>query len=194
MFKLGVIMLVILVLVVLGAVLYFITIYNGLIRLKNNIDKAWSNIDVLLKQRHDEIPKLVAICEGYMKYEQETLKKVIEARSLFDRARGVAQTAEADLTVTQALKSLFALAENYPDLKADNNFLGLQGRVSTLENSIADRREFFNESVNLFNIGIQQIPDVLVAHLFNFESSELWRINPPEREDVKISFNTAGGK
>ncbi len=194
MLKLGLIMLVLLVLVVLGAVLYFVTIYNGLIRLKNNIDKAWSNIDVLLKQRHDEIPKLVAICEGYMKYEQETLKKVIEARSLFDRARGVAQTAEADQAVTQALKSLFALAENYPDLKADNNFLGLQGRVSTLENSIADRREFFNESVNLYNIRIQQIPDVLIAHLFNFEPSVLWQINPPEREDVKISFNPAGGK
>ncbi len=194
MLQVGMIMLVLLILVVLGVILYFVTIYNGLIRLKNNMDKSWSNIDVLLKQRHDEIPKLVAICEGYMKYEQETLKKVIEARSLFDRARGVAQTAEADQAVTQALKSLFALAENYPDLKADNNFLGLQGRVSTLENSIADRREFFNDSVNLYNIRIQQIPDVLVAQLFNFESAELWRINPPEREDVKISFNPAGGK
>ena len=189
MLQVGVIMLVILVLVVLGVVLYFVTIYNGLIRLKNNIDKAWSNIDVLLKQRHDEIPKLVAICEGYMKYEQETLKKVIEARSLYDRARGVAQTSEADQAVTQSLKSLFALAEKYPDLKADDNFLGLQGRVSLLENSIADRREFFNESVNLYNIRIQQIPDVLVAQSFNFEPAELWRINPPEREDVKISFN-----
>jgi LemA protein len=194
MLQVGVIMLVFLILVVLGVFLYFVTIYNGLIRLKNNMDKSWSNIDVLLKQRHDEIPKLVAICEGYMKYEQETLKKVIEARSLFDRARGVAQTAEADQAVTQALKSLFALAENYPDLKADNNFLGLQGRVSTLENSIADRREFFNDSVNLYNIRIQQIPDILVAQLFNFESAELWRINPPEREDVKISINPAGGK
>ncbi|MCX5866528.1 MAG: LemA family protein [Proteobacteria bacterium] len=194
MLQVGMIMLVLLILVVLGVILYFVTIYNGLIRLKNNMDKSWSNIDVLLKQRHDEIPKLVAICEGYMKYEQETLKKVIEARSLFDRARGVAQTAEADQAVTQALKSLFALAENYPDLKADNNFLGLQGRVSTLENSIADRREFFNDSVNLYNIRIQQIPDILVAQLFNFESAELWRINPPEREDVKISFNPAGGK
>jgi LemA protein len=194
MLQVGVIMLVFLILVVLGVFLYFVTIYNGLIRLKNNMDKSWSNIDVLLKQRHDEIPKLVAICEGYMKYEQETLKKVIEARSLFDRARGVAQTAEADQAVTQALKSLFALAENYPDLKADNNFLGLQGRVSTLENSIADRREFFNDSVNLYNIRIQQIPDILVAQLFNFESAELWRINPPEREDVKNSINPAGGK
>ena len=194
MLQVGVIMLVFLVLVVLGAVLYFVTIYNGLIRLKNDIDKSWSNIDVLLKQRHDELPKLVAICEGYMKYEQETLKKVIEARSLYGQARGVAQTSEADQAVTQSLKSLFALAEKYPDLKADGNFLGLQGRVSVLENSIADRREFFNESVNLYNIRIQQIPDVIVAHLFNFEASELWRINPPEREDVKISFNPAGGK
>lgn len=191
MLQLGVIMVVVLFLVILVTVLYFVTIYNGLIRLKNNIDKAWSNIDVLLKQRHDELPKLVAICEGYMKYEQETLKKVIEARSLYGQARGVAQTAEADQAVTQALKSLFALAEKYPDLKADSNFLGLQGRVSILENSIADRREFFNESVNLYNIRIQQIPDVIVAKFFNFTDSELWRINPPDREDVKIAFNPA---
>ena len=181
-------MLAVLILIVLSLVLYFVTIYNGLISLKNNIDKAWSNIDVLLKQRHDELPKLVAICEGYMKYEQETLKKVIEARSLYDQARGVAQTAQADQAVSQALKSLFALVEKYPELKADQNFLGLQGRVSLLENSIADRREFFNESVNVYNIRIQQIPDVIVARLFSFESSELWRINPPDREDVKISF------
>ena len=188
MLKVGVVMLAVLVLIVLSLVLYFVTIYNGLISLKNNIDKAWSNIDVLLKQRHDELPKLVAICEGYMKYEQETLKKVIEARSLYDQARGVAQTAQADQAVSQALKSLFALVEKYPELKADQNFLGLQGRVSVLENSIADRREFFNESVNVYNIRIQQIPDVIVARLFSFESSELWRINPPDREDVKIAF------
>ena len=188
MLKMGVVMLAVLVLIVLSLVLYFVTIYNSLISLKNNIDKAWSNIDVLLKQRHDELPKLVAICEGYMKYEQETLKKVIEARSLYDQARGVAQTAQADQAVSQALKSLFALVEKYPELKADQNFLGLQGRVSVLENSIADRREFFNESVNVYNIRIQQIPDVIVARLFSFESSELWRINPPDREDVKIAF------
>ena len=188
MLKVGVVMLAVLILIVLSLVLYFVTIYNGLISLKNNIDKAWSNIDVLLKQRHDELPKLVAICEGYMKYEQETLKKVIEARSLYDQARGVAQTAQADQAVSQALKSLFALVEKYPELKADQNFLGLQGRVSVLENSIADRREFFNESVNVYNIRIQQIPDVIVARLFSFESSELWRINPPDREDVKIAF------
>jgi len=194
MLKVSVVMLAVLVLIVLSLVLYFVTIYNGLISLKNNIDKAWSNIDVLLKQRHDELPKLVAICEGYMKYEQETLKKVIEARSLYDQARGVAQTAQADQAVSQALKSLFALVEKYPELKADQNFLGLQGRVSLLENSIADRREFFNESVNIYNIRIQQIPDVIVARLFSFDSSELWRINPPDREDVKISFNQAGGK
>ncbi|MDD5225021.1 MAG: LemA family protein [bacterium] len=191
MFRVGMIMLALLVLVVLGVVLYFVTIYNGLIRLKNNIDKAWSNIDVLLKQRHDELPKLVAICEGYMKFEQETLQKVIEARSLYGQARGVAQTSEADQAVSQALKGLFALVEKYPDLKADNNFLGLQGRVSILENSIADRREFFNESVNLYNIQIQQIPDVIVANILNFEASELWRINPHDLEDVKISFNPA---
>ena len=176
--------------IVLGIILYLVTIYNGLVRLKNNIEKAWSNIDVLLKQRHDEIPKLVAICEGYMQHERETLQKVTEARTMVDQARsqGVAQTAQADGVLTQALKSLFAVVENYPDLKADQNFLGLQARVSSLENSIADRREFFNDSVNLYNIRIEQLPDIFVARFLNYQARELWQINPPDREDVKISF------
>ncbi len=179
--------------ILLAIILYFVTIYNGLVRLRNNIDKAWSNIDVLLKQRYDEIPKLVAICEGYMKHERETLQKVVEARSMVEKARGsggVAQTAQADGVLTQALKSLFAVVENYPDLKANENFLGLQARVSSLENSIADRREFFNASVNLFNIRIEQLPDVFIARLVNYQSRELWQIDPSHREDVKISFSS----
>lgn len=179
--------------ILVAIILYFVTIYNGLVRLRNNIDKAWSNIDVLLKQRYDEIPKLVAICEGYMQHERETLQKVVEARSMVEKARGsggVAQTAQADGVLTQALKSLFAVVENYPDLKANENFLGLQARVSSLENSIADRREFFNASVNLFNIRIEQLPDVFVARLVNYQSRELWQIPPSHREDVKISFSS----
>lgn len=180
--------------ILVAFILYFVTIYNGLVRLRNNIDKAWSNIDVLLKQRYDEIPKLVAICEGYMKHERETLQKVVEARSMVEKARGsggVAETAQADGVLTEALKSLFAVVENYPDLKANENFLGLQARVSALENSIADRREFFNASVNLFNIRIEQLPDVFVARLVNYQSRELWQIEPSHREDVKISFSSS---
>ena len=182
------------VLIIIGAValaiiLYFVVIYNGLVRLKNNIEQSWSNIDVLLKQRRDEIPKLVAVCEGYMKHERETLQKVTEARSMVDKAQGVAQTAQAENALTSALRSLFAVVENYPDLKANQNFLGLQTRVSQIENSIADRREFFNASVNAYNIRIEQIPDVFVARMLAYQPRELWQIDPADRQDVKISFS-----
>jgi len=175
--------------VALVIILYFVIIYNGLVRLKNNIEQAWSNIDVLLKQRRDEIPKLVAVCEGYMKHERETLQKVTEARSMVDKAQGVAQTSQAENALTAALRSLFAVVENYPDLKANQNFLGLQARISQIENSIADRREFFNASVNAYNIRIEQIPDVFVARFFSYQSRELWQIDPADRQDVKISFS-----
>ena len=174
---------------VLFIAIYAIIIYNGLVRLRNNMDKAWSNIDVLLKQRYDELPKLVKVCEGYMKHERETLQRVIEARSMIGRAHGVAETARADQMLTEALKSLFAVVENYPDLKANQNFLALQGRISSLENQIADRREYFNESVNLFNIRIEQIPDVIIARILNYESRDLWQIDPADRNDVDISFS-----
>ncbi len=174
---------------VLLIAVYAIIIYNGLVRLRNNMDKAWSNIDVLLKQRYDELPKLVKVCEGYMKHERETLERVIEARSQIGKAHGVAETARADQMLTEALKSLFAVVENYPDLKANQNFLALQGRISSLENQIADRREYFNESVNLFNIRIEQIPDVIIARILNYESRDMWQIAPEDREDVEISFS-----
>jgi len=174
---------------VLLIAVYAIIIYNGLVRLRNNMDKAWSNIDVLLKQRYDELPKLVKVCEGYMKHERETLERVIEARSQIGKAHGVAETARAAQMLTEALKSLFAVVENYPDLKANQNFLALQGRISSLENQIADRREYFNESVNLFNIRIEQIPDVIIARILNYESRDMWQIAPEDREDVEISFS-----
>ena len=174
---------------VLLIAVYAIIIYNGLVRLRNNMDKAWSNIDVLIKQRHDELPKLVKVCEGYMKHERDTLQRVIEARSMIGQAHGVAETARADQMLTEALKSLFAVVENYPDLKANQNFLALQGRISSLENQIADRREYFNESVNLFNIRIEQIPDVIIARILKYESRDMWQIDPADRKDVEISFS-----
>ena len=108
---------------------------------------------------------------------------------MIGRAHGVAETARADQMLTEALKSLFAVVENYPDLKANQNFLALQGRISSLENQIADRREYFNESVNLFNIRIEQIPDVIIARILNYESRDLWQIDPADRNDVDISFS-----
>jgi len=172
-----------------AAVIYVIVMYNRLVNLKHNATKAWSNIDVLLKQRHDELPKLVATCKQYMQYEKDTLERVINARSRAAHARaagdiGALGAAEGALRI--GLGQLFALAEDYPDLKANETFQHLQGRITGLENSIADRREFYNESVNLNNIGIEEFPDVIVARLFNFKSFQLLEFEQSELADVNI--------
>ena len=155
---------------------YATTLYNNLVSLKHNVDKAWSIIDVLLKQRHDGLPKLVEICKQYMQYEQETLDKVIQARSAVSSARqkgDIAALGPAETQLRLGLGNLFALAEAYPDLKINDNFQHLQARISGLENAIADRREFYNECVNLNNIRIEQFPDVLIAHNLNFDPNQL---------------------
>ena len=169
--------------------IYAISIYNHLVRLKHNVSKAWSNIDVLLKQRHDEIPKLVETCKQYMKYEQETLEKVMQARSRVAAAResqDVAGLGAAEGVLRLGLGQLFALAEDYPELRANENFQHLQSRISTLENNIADRREFYNESVNLNNIGIDQFPDLIVARLLGFGPRELLEFEATEIADVNV--------
>jgi LemA protein len=176
-------------LLLVGAVFYLISIYNGLVALKNNADKSWSNIDVLLKQRRDELPKLVKVCERYMQHEAETLEKVTQARNLSAGATTMDAKAEAEGFLTEALKSLFAVTENYPELRADAQFGKLQGRVTSLENEIADRREFFNDSVNIYNIRTEQFPDMLIARGMSFGHKDLWQILPADREDVEIAFS-----
>ena len=171
-----------------GLVLYFITVYNSLVAVRNECDKAWANIDVLLKQRFDELPKLVDTCKGYMKYEAETLQKIVEARTAWMNATTVDQKLEANQLSAGALKSLFAVAEKYPDLKANNNFMQLQGRISTIETQIADRRELYNDAVNTHNIRIAQLPDVFVARILGYQNRPLFQATAAEREDVKISF------
>jgi LemA protein len=178
-------------LVVLLVVLlaYGVLIYNRLVALKHNVKKAWGNIDVLLKQRHDEIPKLVDTCREYMGYEQETLERVISARSRVAVAREAADVGAlgmAEEALRAGLGRLFALAENYPQLKASESFQHLQARISGLENAIADRREFYNESVNLNNIRIEQFPDVLIARQFGFGAFELLRFEEGEKADVDV--------
>ncbi len=158
------------------AAVYVIRIYNGLIALRENVRKAWSNIDVLLTQRHDELPKLVETCKRYMAYEQETLERVMQARAAVFKAQGaqdVASLGNAEGQLRQGLGRLFALAENYPALKADEGFAHLRSRISDLEESIADRREFYNESVNVNNVRIEQFPDLFVARLFGFREARL---------------------
>jgi len=175
--------------IVAGVLMYFVSVYNGLIRLSRNIQKAWANIDVLLKQRHDEIPKLIKICEGYMKYERETLEKITAARTACIQAKGVADSAVKEGELSGLLRHLFAVAENYPDLKANQNFLQLQQRTSYLESQIADRREFYNDSVNNYNIRIHQIPDMWVAGMLNMQDKELFNITEEEKKDAEIKFD-----
>ena len=184
----GFISLIVLLALIAGASAYGVVIYNGLVRLKNNIDRNWSNIDVLLKQRFDELPKLVKVCEGYMQHERGTLEAVTKARALAATGGGSGDNLNAQNAISQALKSLFAVVERYPDLKADVSFRQLQSRISELEDQIADRREFFNESVNLYNIGIEQIPDVVIARAINYQSRELWKIDAANRADVNVAF------
>src|SRR5438132_3003573 len=152
-------------LLIVGVAIYLVIIYNELVRLRNDNDRAWANIDVLLKQRHDEIPNLVETVKGYMQHEQQTLLAVTQARSASMNAATIGQKAQADLRVTGALRGLFAVTENYPQLRANENFLKLQNRISELEERIADRREVFNDEVNTYNNRIRQIPDVFVEEL-----------------------------
>ena len=174
---------------------YAIFVYNSLVQIKHNVTKAWANIDVLLKQRHDELPKLVETCKQYMKFEQDTLTRVIEARSKVFTAReaqNVPALGQAEGGLRAALGSLFALAESYPDLKANQTFQQLQTRISSLENAIADRREFYNESVNINNVRIEQFPDAIIASLFNFKAAQLLEFTAEEKKDVDVKqlFNT----
>jgi LemA protein len=184
-------MLVLLVAVAIAAFIvvgYGVTIYNGLILVKNNIEKAWANIDVLLKQRHDELPKLIEVCKGYMEHERGVFDRVMQARQALMSAQGPAQKGQAEGALQGSLRQLFALAENYPNLKAQSSFQQLQDRVSALESQIADRREFYNDSVNTFNIRIQSIPDLFVARALGMTPKEMFKVDAADREDVKIAF------
>jgi len=188
MIGVGILVGLVLILFVVGIVIYLITIYNSLVRLRNDMDKAWANIDVLLKQRHDELPKLIETCKGYMQYEQKTFQLITEARTSFMKANTVAEKAQADNMISGALKSLFAVSENYPDLKANNNFMQLQKRISELEERIADRREFFNDDVNTYNIRIQQLPDVFVARMLSLQRRDLFKVTEEDRRDVEVKL------
>ena len=179
--------------VVIGLVVvvgvYFATIYNNLVRLKHTVSKNWSNIDVLLKQRHDELPNLVETCKGYMKHERETLEAVMRARSAVADARqagNVAALGPAEGALRMGLGSLFAVAEAYPELKANQSFQHIQTRISQLENAIADRRELYNATVNNLNVRIEQFPDVFVANNMGFKPAELLEFEEGELKNVDM--------
>jgi len=170
-------------------VVYFILIYNNLVTLKHNVSKAWANVDVLLKQRHDELPKLVETCKQYMNYEKDALEAIINARSAVSAAReksDIKALGAAETQLRLGLGNLFALAEDYPELKANESFQHLQSRITGLEHDIADRREFYNDSVNIKNIRIEQFPDVMVARSMGFKPADLLEFAEKEKADVDM--------
>ena len=170
-------------------VVYFILIYNNLVTLKHNVSKAWANVDVLLKQRHDELPKLVETCKQYMNYEKDALEAIINARSAVSAAReksDIKALGAAETQLRLGLGNLFALAEDYPELKANESFQHLQSRITGLEHDIADRREFYNDSVNIKNIRIEQFPDVVVARSMGFRPADLLEFAEKEKADVDM--------
>jgi len=169
--------------------IYGISLYNNLINVKHAVAKAWANIDVLLKQRHDELPKLVEVCKQYKQFEQSTLQKVIEARSQVQSARerqDIPALGQAEGMLRAGVGGIFAVAEAYPELKANENFMQLQNRITSLENGIADRREFYNDSVNINNVQIEVFPASLIAKSFGFEEKPLLEFSSAEKTDVDM--------
>ena len=179
----------VLILILFSLISWFITIYNGLIQVKENIKKSWANIDVLLMQRSDEIPKLIKVLKSFVKHEKKMFDSILEARSFYLSASSVSEKADADNEMSSALKSVFALSEAYPELRSNNNFLKLQERISGLENDIADRRELYNESVNNYNIRIKSLPDAFIANSMNLAGEEMFKVVEKKKKDVDIDLD-----
>ncbi len=182
-------------LVILGVVvlagLVMLGMYNGLIRSRVRTREAWSGIDVQLKRRASLIPNLVETVKGYASHEREVLENVTRARSMLEQAGGAAQAAQADNVLTGALRSLFAVSENYPQLRANENFLALQKELSDIEEKIAFARQFYNRNVMNFNTRIQVFPSAIIANMFNFERFEFFEAEETAREDVQVSFTSS---
>ncbi len=173
--------------VVIGA-LWFVVSYNGFVQLKNRIDNSWSQIDVQLKRRFDLVPNLIETVKGYAKHEKETLKMVTEARAAISKAPSGKEKMAAENMLTGALKSLFAVSESYPDLKANQNFLMLQEELSGIESKIAYARQFYNDTVLTYNTKVETLPDSILAGLFNFNKRDYFQIDEAARQNVKVQF------
>ena len=176
-------------LIIIGFISWFFTVYNGLIQVKENIKKSWANIDVLLMQRSDEIPKLIKVLKSFVKHEKKMFDNVMDARKSYLGANSIDEKADADNQISDALKSVFALSEAYPELRSNDNFLNLQDRISGLENEIADRRELYNESVNNYNIRIQSLPDVVIANALGLGSEKMFKVEASKKKDVEIDLD-----
>lgn len=173
---------------VVAVALFVVAIYNRLVVLRNRVDNAWSQIDVQLKRRYDLIPNLVETVKGYASHEKETLERVIQARNMAMSAQGVEQQGQAENMLTGALKSLFALAEAYPDLKANQSFLDLQDKLTDAENKIAYARQFYNDSVMSLNTAVETFPNNLIAGMFNFKQRQYFEAEEAASQAPKVSF------
>ncbi|MCK5023032.1 MAG: LemA family protein [Candidatus Aenigmarchaeota archaeon] len=176
------------IIVVVIAALYLFSVYNGLIRKKNRVENAWAQIDVQLKRRTDLIPNLVSSVKGYMKHEKSVLTELTKARSAIMKATSPGSKAKASSGITSALKSLFAVAENYPNLKANENFMHLQEELSGTENKIAYSRQHYNDSVMEFNISIQVFPNRVFAKRMGFGKKEMFDVPEADKKPVKVEF------
>jgi LemA protein len=174
--------------IVLLLILWFFFSYNGLVRTRNRIDNAWSQIDVQLRRRYDLIPNLVETVKGYAAHEKGVLEAVTQARANAINAQGPAQQGQAENVLSGALKSLFAVSEAYPDLKANQNFLSLQEELTTTEDRVAYARQFYNDSVLSYNNKIQSLPTNILAGMFNFEKREYFEAEPEATGPVKVQF------
>ena len=181
---------IILVIIIVVIIVAVIGMYNGLIQSRNKVENAWAQIDTQLKRRFDLIPNLVEAVKGYMTHEQETLTKVTELRSSWANATTVAEKAELDNELTGALKTIMAVSENYPDLKASQNFSELQEELRNTENKISYARQFYNDSATMYNTKLQVVPTNIIASMFNFKEQELFKTDSEEaRKNVKVDFS-----
>ena len=181
--------LIVVVVVLVMLILFVIGIYNALIRLRNQVDNAWSQIDVQLKRRHDLIPNLVETAKGYMKHERGTFEAITKARSQAMGAKSVSESGKAEGALGEALSKFMLIVENYPDLKANQNFLAVQEELTSTENKISFSRQSYNDQVLFFNNKIQMFPSNIIANMFSFSKRDFFELETPaEREVPKVSF------
>lgn len=175
--------------VIVLAVLGVVGVYNNLVNLRENVKNGWSQIDVQLKRRHDLIPNLVETVKGYLKHESSTLENVIKARQVAVDASSIKDKIQAENMLTGTLRSLFAVSENYPDLKANRNMMQLHEELTTTENKIGFARQYYNDEVNRYNISVQSFPANVIAGMFGFQKSDFFQIdNPSEKEVPQVKF------
>ena len=180
--------LVIILIIVALLALYVISIYNGLIQARNKVKDQFSQIDVQLKRRFDLIPNLVETVKGYAKHESETLEKVIQARNNYANAKTEAEKVEASNEMSRGVMNIMALAESYPDLKANTNFMDLQNQLKEVEDKIGYARQFYNDTVLMYNNKVEMFPGNLIASMFNFKKEVFFEANEKERENVQVKF------